>query len=453
MNRTNRRIRRVVVSVLVLAVLFCNEIVLTAFFIHDGQLETCLRWSLRCLNALLLGLAVFNIVFNRTTVVLRVDLAFLSIGVALLLVESYLRIVKVSQDVLEVDTLRLRVPDQWLHHRLESNTVAYVDWGGRKPVVYKTNSLGHRDLEVRRVPKISEHAARILILGDSFAECIGVSYKDGFVEKLRRALQNMKVDIEFLNNGTTSYCPRLEKRSLERFLAQGYRPDGVLLFLDLSDIHDEVDSGWYGDWQEYSLEDLKFVEAKRELRLAKSRVSKREASPYDGVFRLRVIQVWRDFLETLSATMHAGQLSSFEALWEYERYSWTEQDYWTNGLDWVSTGLDRCRQEIASIRNLCDQQEMSFAIVIYPYPVQLMSSHYPSLHQIAFQEFCEQEGILLIDLTDHFKNADRWEDYFIPGDVHWNKRGHRLVAAALVARYADWLPAAAKVNTSVMPLK
>jgi len=441
MNSSNRHIRRVVAALLVLVVLFCNEVVLTALFTHDGQLETFTLWTLRCLNVLLLGLAVFNVTCNRTKVVLRVDLAILSIGVALLLVESYLRSVEVSQDVLEANTLRLRVPDRWLHHRLESNTVAYVDWGGRKPVVYKTNSLGHRDLEVRRVPKISDHAARILILGDSFAECIGVRYKDGFVEQLRRALQNMKVDVEFLNNGTTSYCPRLEKRSLERFLVQGYRADGVLLFFDLSDVHDQVDSGWYGDWQEYSMEDLRFVEAKRELRLARNRVAKREVNPYRDVFRLRTMQVWRDSLEILSARMHAGQTSPFDELMEYERYSWTEQDYWTNGLDWVSTGLERCRQDIAAIRNLCDQQEMSFAVVIYPYPVQLMSSQYPSLHQIEFQQFCEKEGIRLIDLTDHFKGAKPWENYFMPGDVHWNKRGHRLVAEALLERQTDWLPA------------
>ena len=153
------------------------------------------------------------------------------------------------------------------------------------------------------------------------------------------------------------------------------------------------------------------------------------------------MELCRESAGNLCTRINKETKPPYEDLWENERYSWTEGDYWTNGLSWVATGLERCRQDIAAIRDLCDQQEMSFAIVIYPYPVQLMSSQYPSLHQVEFQQFCAQEGILLIDLSYDFKNATRWEDYFMPGDIHWNKRGHRLVAAALLERRAEWLPA------------
>jgi lysophospholipase L1-like esterase len=440
-DTSTRQGQKVVGWLLMLALLLCNEFVLTVLFGRDGQLETSTLWTIRCMNALLLGLALLNFTWHRTRHVVRIDLFFLAMAVGLLVVECYLRIVEIPQDQLEIDGLRLRIPDRQLHHRLESNTVAFVAWGGRKPVIYKTNNLGHRDVDVRHVPRKTTHDTRILILGDSFAECIGVSYEDGFVEVLRRALEKEKVDVEFLNNGIVSYCPRLEKRSLERFLAQGYRSDGVLLFLDVSDIHDQADSGWYGDWQEYSVEDLNAAKAAFELRLASILITKRGAEAYRNFFWPRTLELCRESAGNLCTRINKETKPPYEDLWENERYSWTEGDYWTNGLSWVATGLERCRQDIAAIRDLCDQQEMSFAIVIYPYPVQLMSSQYPSLHQVEFQQFCAQEGILLIDLSYDFKNATRWEDYFMPGDIHWNKRGHRLVAAALLERRAEWLPA------------
>ena len=71
-----------------------------------------------------------------------------------------------------------RVADPIFDHGLVPNFDGYDIWGEARYRFF-TNSLGFKDGAVREVPlKASSH--RILLMGDSFTEAIGISYENTF---------------------------------------------------------------------------------------------------------------------------------------------------------------------------------------------------------------------------------------------------------------------------------
>ncbi len=69
-----------------------------------------------------------------------------------------------------------RCSSPYYHHDFLPNRNVETAWGPRKYRVF-TNSLGFRDGSVRDVPLASKQK-RILLMGDSFIEGMGVSYKE-----------------------------------------------------------------------------------------------------------------------------------------------------------------------------------------------------------------------------------------------------------------------------------
>ncbi len=91
----------------------------------------------------------------------------------------------------------------YYHHGLKRNQSCLTAWGG---LVYpiSTNSLGLRDSDVHKISKTSDNK-RILIIGDSHTEAVGVKFENSFpgILKEKAARQN----IEILNAAVVSYSP------------------------------------------------------------------------------------------------------------------------------------------------------------------------------------------------------------------------------------------------------
>lgn len=76
----------------------------------------------------------------------------------------------------------------------------------------------------------------MLVLGDSFAEGLGLAAADTIPARLGEALGP---EVEVLNGGRVSYSPLLELMRLRRFLDQGYQTD-LVVTPDLSDLQDDL---------------------------------------------------------------------------------------------------------------------------------------------------------------------------------------------------------------------
>ncbi|HMW59116.1 MAG TPA: GDSL-type esterase/lipase family protein [Leptospiraceae bacterium] len=98
-----------------------------------------------------------------------------------------------------------------------------------------TNSLGLRNREIG--PK---DGTRILFLGDSFTQGLGVREEDGFVRRSEKLLQQ-RFRVEHVNAGMTGFAPGNEL-GLYRAIRDKVQPDIVVVCLYQNDIYESGES-------------------------------------------------------------------------------------------------------------------------------------------------------------------------------------------------------------------
>jgi hypothetical protein len=133
-----------------------------------------------------------------------------------------------------------RIADPVYDHGFAANFDGYDIWGEARYRLI-TNNFGFKDSAVRDVPlKSSSH--RILLIGDSFAEGIGMTFDNSFAGLLERAGHDRVENVEFLNAGVASYSPSIYYKKIKYLLERGLQFDEVVLLSDSSDVEDEATS-------------------------------------------------------------------------------------------------------------------------------------------------------------------------------------------------------------------
>jgi len=418
---------------LVLALIF-NEFLLVRVFSTDGEIASLYLWVIRGLDGFLLALAALHIFVPKLRLLFRLDLGIGSAVITLVLVECGLRLTEHNDVELELNEWYLRSPHPVRHHVMLPNVTTRIRWGNE---VYQicTNDLGYRDSIIR---KVASRAAgrRILVLGDSFVECIGVEYEDGFVSQLEEMFREEDQDVEILNAGVVSYSPSLAYRTLEEFFNKGYQADIVLLFLDISDVADEGQNNRKTDGLNLTGAEMAEVEDDRQQR--KSELTRKLEE--DRQFRV----IWPRILEMITraskgvGVIRGAEENQFTHLRGEARHYWTEMDADSEDLFWVGVGIEKCKNGILEIANLCADQGTTFSFAIYPYPVQLSGDKKGQEYRRTFSEFAGENSITMLDFFPEFLQRESWGDYFIEGDIHWNARGHELIAETLFQRRQEW---------------
>lgn len=364
----------------------------------------------------------------------------------------------------------LSVVDPYEHHPYR----AYVEL----PDVYGkrmfTNSLGWKDSqprhEIRRDPAPRR---RIVCLGDSFTEGLGVPQEQTFSAHMERQLGK---SFEVLNGGRVSYSPLLEYMRLKKFLDEGYEADVAVLLPDLSDVQDEL---------AYAPE-YEFSAAGEPLRLRSGSYAPAVLWLYNRsalVRWLRRAQLHWQGQGPVAETAHsnrenvlapaqvallqaAGPLSreAYGALPEGARailrHNWSDHRPSVEG--WAGEGLRSMEENVVRMQQLAQRHGMRLAVVIYPCPQVLYTREDPAQYELlrerfpkwfhereqifgtrpsggaavyreAMRRICQERSIPFLDLFPAFERTPQWHRLFLAGDVHFNAEGHRLVGREIVA--------------------
>src|SRR5665647_963114 len=133
-----------------------------------------------------------------------------------------------------------RIASPAYDHGFAANFDGYDIWGELRYRLI-TDSLGFKDGSARTVP-LKADSRRVLLIGDSFAEGIGMGFEDSFAGQLTRAGLERREKIEFLNAGVASYSPSIYYSKIKYLLDSGLQFDEVVVFSDTSDVTDEATS-------------------------------------------------------------------------------------------------------------------------------------------------------------------------------------------------------------------
>jgi hypothetical protein len=327
-----------------------------------------------------------------------------------------------------------RCSSPYYHHDFLPNQSVETAWGTRKYHFF-TNSLGFRDETARDVPLTSKQK-RILLIGDSFIEGMGVPYESSVAGILGESLKAGATEV--LNASAVSYSPKLYFLKTRYLIEQRHLAfDELYVFIDISDPHDEI---IYKYWE---------PEGESAFASALNKFFQRHSFLYSYFAARRRLNREKVISNLFPAESSADARFWAQDLKEYLRRADPEKDrfLWPNkpsALDeWGREGLALCAQYMTEIQKLCAQHRIRLTIVIYPSPYQLTSSNVTGIPVTFWRAFAEEHRIDFLNLFPVFIGSEPPEivypKYFIKGDVHWNEAGNRHVAEAVLKHIREVL--------------
>lgn len=310
----------------------------------------------------------------------------------------------------------LRESSDIFHHTLKPNGRHAVETWGNVSYILSTNSLGFKDRASREV-SLSSNQVRLLFLGDSFTEGVGLEYEKTFVGLVDAALQPHRIEV--FNAGVASYSPAIYFKKAEYLLEEiGLKLDHVFVFLDISDIQDEAEDydirdgrviwvgGGISGWRDFVFEYtglLKNVWILGET--IAGMVS--EAPDRDRTDKER----------ELGVNMH-------RSLWTLDQKVYEE---------YGKKGLQKAGTHMTQLSHLLKRHNIGLTLAVYPWPDQVYHRDLDSLQVRYWQRWAEENGVKVLNLFPSFIQKERdpagaIDRLFIRGDVHWNQAGHQLIA-------------------------
>lgn len=314
-----------------------------------------------------------------------------------------------------------RVYDPIYDHGLAPKFDGYDIWGEARYRLI-TNSLGFKDASTRDVP-LQSPARRILLIGDSFAEGIGLPFESTFAGLLEQAGQSRPDRVEFLDAGVASYSPSIYYKKIQHLLDLGLKFDEVVLLSDSSDVEDEASSYFcidddpkYGKFCTTPSGALPEPAIKRDFFIDHFVVTN----------RLRVtIKRW--ILTKLGNKRHAIE-------GDHNRIGWTAANpdpakYRPLG---VEGGVARSLENMGKLSDLLAGRGIPLTIVVYPWAQQIAQGDRDSKQVQLWRNFCPTRCKAFIDLFPAFfaaadRDKDWYEHLYILGDDHFSAAGNRML--------------------------
>jgi hypothetical protein len=330
-----------------------------------------------------------------------------------------------------------RVRDTRFYHGLKKNVSANAVWAAFFYRFY-TNNLAFRDASVREVDLTSDKK-RILILGDSHSEGVGVDYRFTFAGRLQNL--GVKHGIEILNTSAVSYSPKIHYLKAGHLLNKiNLKVDEIWAVIDISDLQNEI------AYQSFSPEEKKHIEKitgkcihflrnhsftffsvvslkekKENERFSNALLGLKigpESSP-----NMTTIELYKDFFRSFKN----------EELLKYPGFHGvSEWIYNTELREMADQSLGLGFENISKLNQLCAEHQIKLRLSVHPLQTQVLKGDITDYYVNSWRKFCQQENIDFINLYPVFINEENllWitQACYIERDNHFSETGHERVA-------------------------
>jgi len=326
------------------------------------------------------------------------------------------------------------------HHGLLPNQKGLAAWG---PLVYpfSTNSLGFRDASSRDI-NLETDKKRILILGDSHTEAVGINFEDSFFSRLSVSAQRKNIDL--LNGAVVSYSPKIYYLRVKDLLEEVHLSFQELwVFLDLSDLQNELayeafspgkETGWWKLGNRFK----KFMAAHSFIySTISSGIDKRRIGDFSETMKSfdeksqrykpdNILEIYYTFFKDFN-DKELIRSPAFHGVgkWYYD----------STTIKLAERGINLGKQNMKLLSDLCRQNNILLKISVHPWQVQVSKQDTLDYYVRNWKDFCAEERIEFINLFPLFIDGENPEiankKYYIPNDNHWSEAGHEKVAVYL----------------------
>jgi len=318
------------------------------------------------------------------------------------------------------------------HHDLKKNYI-FEDIFGNKSKIY-TNSLGFKDIKLREI-KDKINKRRIVFIGDSFTEGVGLEFEKTFVGIVYEFAK--KNNIEVLNAGVQSYSPIIYWKKIKWLIeTKKFKFDELVVHLDISDVQDEA--------QYYTLDNKENI-ISRGL-LEKFIEDKNLRALFVGIldkytfFTFRILQFLKNphYYTAKPQDQNYNSWSIIIADSPNNKGNWTIKE-----LSYSKKGIALSKKYIDKLFRLCEKNNIKLTIAVHPWPNQIWYEDLDSKQVQIWKKFSEERGIKFINNFPNFvkkgisdnEKLNIIKKYYFPADVHFNEYGNKIIANNFINSY------------------
>ena len=319
-----------------------------------------------------------------------------------------------------------RIPSEIYHHDIMPNIDVIEPWQKfNKKLI--TNSIGFRDFSKKNILKKNKDKKRILLIGDSFIEGAGYDYEFTIGGLIQNKLGE---NFEVLNSAVGSYSPGIYYLKTKYYLEQGYSFDYALIFLDVSDIFDELFLKYSSDNSRITNHDTKKPIHKRSFYKVGDFLTSNTVLFKFLLYVSDQTEILKNYVKLKYKASKRFDKSFFDTTKEdtlFFRMLTIDRGYWTFDEETfleINDGLKKSDFFLKKLNNLLEKNNVKSYLIVYPWPTQIFYGD--TKHQIYWENFSRENNINFINLYDQFESENKRKfilDNFIFGDIHWNKEG------------------------------
>ena len=334
-----------------------------------------------------------------------------------------------------------RTSHPYYHHGLIPGQRAIARWNNIDYTVY-TNSMGFRDSSVRNIP-LNTGKRRILFMGDSHTEGVGLQFEDTFTGQVISRLDPEKIEI--LNGAAVSYSQRIYYLKTKYLIEErGLAFDELYVFIDISDIQNEI---VYRDFHPRQPGLL------GRLRHSAGNTLVNRSFTVNTLTNLRRAAVTRKFIEKTemfdefrSADIDIDALDLYASFFsEFDDKTLLSNPMFHGVAEWMYDpdfielarhGLALGRENMQKLYDLCVEHNIKMTICVHPWQEQIRIGETHDIYVNYWKSFAEVNGTGFINLYPVFIDPPVsgifGMEFFLPNDNHWNRNSHWLAAQEIV---------------------
>jgi len=329
-----------------------------------------------------------------------------------------------------------RINHSYFHHGLKPNIETTTTWNAKDYYTFVTNSKGFRDKKVRKV-ELNNKKHRIVLIGDSHTEGVGVEYENSFAGILNSNVDTTKIEI--LNAGVVGYSPKLYYLKIKYLIEEiGLNFDELFVFVDISDIQNELVYANFNP-EKKSVKGIYSIKLKSFLGTY-SFIYHCISSSIEGKRRKEFYKKRNKISENPRTDLY---YSFFDEFSDNELIQ--NEDFHSIGtwyLDkkifdkWGRKGLILAKWHMVALADLCKYHGIKMTISIHPWPIQIVAQDWNSIQVQFWEKFASDYDVNFINffpiLQKKSETINTIKEYYFSGDVHFNAKGHILIANELI---------------------
>ena len=270
---------------------------------------------------------------------------------------------------------------------------------------------------------------RIVFIGDSFTEGVGVEYQSTFVGLISSRLEQHNVEV--LNAGVVSYSPIIYWRKIKYLLEDvELKFDELVVFIDISDIQDDAIYYWLS--KSGSVEGLKILGPT-------DNALKRFITNHTILLYI-ILNYFHDLFTSPGEDLEHSNRPLYD---NYQRAMWTVDK--TVFEEIGKRGLEISKHNMDMLAELTKKHNIKLIIAVYPWREQIKYNDLDSV-QVGFsKKWAKKSNATFLNYFPCFikhdntevENAKTIDKYFILGDGHWNMTGHKIIAKNFLSFYTN----------------